>query len=252
MLDAGVALAWTALDAATEPALRADLISKDGAMRAGVTASRSATVAVKNRVQAVIKKQSATFIELAHDIHEHLELAFAEAYAAERITQVLEQEGFTIRTGIGDLATAFAATTGDGPLHLGFCAEYDALDEGIDHGCGHNLIAGAAVAAAVGVKPVAAELGLTVSVIGTPGEELLGLKDPPAGHLVAGKIVLLEAGIFDGMHAVLMLHPGPSPYWSSFHPRLASEYVRSSRRRRESVASTQQRPSSWSKRCVGR
>jgi hypothetical protein len=84
----------------------------------------------ENRVQAVIKKQSATFIELAHDIHEHLELAFAEARAAERLTQVLEQEGFTIRTGIGDLATAFAATTGDGPLHLGFCAEYDALDEG--------------------------------------------------------------------------------------------------------------------------
>ena len=25
--------------------------------------------------------------------------------------------------------------------------------------------------------------------------------------------MLLEAGIFDGMHAVLMLHPGPSPYW---------------------------------------
>jgi metal-dependent amidase/aminoacylase/carboxypeptidase family protein len=61
-----------------------------------------------------------------------------------------------------------------------------------------DAIAGAAVAAAVGVKPVAAELGLTVSVIGTPGEELLGLKDPPAGHLVSGKIVLLEAGIFDG------------------------------------------------------
>ncbi|HEX6760622.1 MAG TPA: hypothetical protein VF086_19765 [Propionibacteriaceae bacterium] len=33
MLDAGVALAWTALDAATEPALRAYLISKEGAMR---------------------------------------------------------------------------------------------------------------------------------------------------------------------------------------------------------------------------
>ncbi|HEY6687326.1 MAG TPA: M20/M25/M40 family metallo-hydrolase [Propionibacteriaceae bacterium] len=220
MLDAGVALAWTALDAATEPELRIYLLPKEGTARTGVTASESPTVAVKYQVHAAINQQRATFIELAHDIHQHPELAFAEAYAAERITQVLTQDGFTVRTGVGDLPTAFTATTGNGPLHVGFCAEYDALDEGIGHGCGHNLIAGAAVAAAVGLKPVAAELGLTVSVIGTPGEELLGLKDPPAGHLVSGKIVLLEAGVFDGLHAVLMLHPGPSPY-SEFIPSQA-------------------------------
>jgi metal-dependent amidase/aminoacylase/carboxypeptidase family protein len=167
MLDAGAALAWTALDAAAEPALKAYLLSRQHSTKAGTSASGSATVAVKDRVHAAINQHAATFIELAHDIHEHPELAFAEAYAADRITQVLAQEGFMVRSGVGDLPTAFLATTGDGPLHIGFCAEYDALDEGIGHGCGHNLIAGSAVAAAVGLKPVADELGLTVSVIGT-------------------------------------------------------------------------------------
>jgi hypothetical protein len=37
--------------------------------------------------------------------------------------------------------------------------------------------------------------------------------------------VLLEAGIFDGMHAVLMLHPGPSPYWE-FIPSQAGIRIR--------------------------
>jgi metal-dependent amidase/aminoacylase/carboxypeptidase family protein len=176
-------------------------------------AATSAGVTIKNRVRATINERRKTFIELAHDIHQRPELAFSETYAAHRITSVLSQEGFTVLRGVGGLPTAFTATTGDGPLHVAFCAEYDALDEGIGHGCGHNLIAGAAVAAAVGLKVSTAELGMTVSVIGTPGEELLGLKDPPSGHAVSGKIVLLEAGVFNGIHAVLMLHPGASPYW---------------------------------------
>jgi metal-dependent amidase/aminoacylase/carboxypeptidase family protein len=37
----------------------------------------------------------------------------------------------------------------------------------------------------------------TVSCIGTPGEEGAG-----------GKVVLLEAGVFDGVDAALMFHPG--------------------------------------------
>lgn len=54
-----------------------------------MTASESPTVAVKDEVHAAINQQRATFIELAYDIHQHPELAFAEAYAAERITQVV-------------------------------------------------------------------------------------------------------------------------------------------------------------------
>ena len=45
---------------------------------------------------------------------------------------------------------------------------------------------------------VADDVGLTVSVIGTPAEEGGG-----------GKILLLERGAFDGVHAAMMVHPAP-------------------------------------------
>jgi metal-dependent amidase/aminoacylase/carboxypeptidase family protein len=180
---------------------------------------------LKDQAQATIEEQSGAFVRLAHDIHAHPELAFSEHYAAARITELLADEGFDVRLGVFGLPTAFIASVGDGPLHIAFCAEYDALDDGIGHGCGHNLIAGAAVAAAVGLQGLVREVGLKVSVIGTPGEELIGLKEPPAGHLVEGKIALLEAGAFDDVHAALMVHPGATPY-SEFIPSVAGQRLR--------------------------
>lgn len=168
-----------------------------------VTVSR-----LKDEVRAAIEERSGAFVRLAHDIHAHSELALAEEYAAERITDVLVDEGFTVLWGVVGVPTAFVASLGNGSLHIAFCAERDALDDDIGHGCRHNLIAGVAVAAAVGLKGIVDEVGLTVSVIGTPGEELVGPKEPPAGHLVVGKIALLDAGAFCDIHAALMVHPG--------------------------------------------
>jgi amidohydrolase len=80
---------------------------------------------------------------------------------------------------------------------VAFDAEYDCLP-GIGHACGHNVIAATSAGAAIGAAAVADELGLTVKVIGTPAQELGG-----------GKILMLERGAFDGVHALLMAHPGP-------------------------------------------
>ncbi|MFC4113957.1 hypothetical protein [Nonomuraea zeae] len=58
-----------------------------------------------------------------------------------------------------------------GPLHVGICAEYDALP-GIGHACGHNVIAAAAaVGAGAALAGLSDDLGLTVTVLGTPAEE---------------------------------------------------------------------------------
>ena len=77
------------------------------------------------------------------------------------------------------------------------CAEYDALP-GIGHACGHNIIAASAVGAALALADVADELGLTVSLVGTPAEEFGG-----------GKVLLLNAGMFDDLALAVMVHPGP-------------------------------------------
>lgn len=75
------------------------------------------------------------------------------------------------------------------------CVEYDALP-GIGHGCGHHLIAGASLGAALALSDRVAELDVTLQVIGTPAEEHGG-----------GKQLLIERGVFDGVHLSLMSHP---------------------------------------------
>ena len=81
---------------------------------------------------------------------------------------------------------------------LAVCAEYDALP-GVGHACGHNIIAAAAVGAGLGLAGLADELGLTVRVLGTPAEEGGG-----------GKITMLENGVFEDVHAAMMIHPWPT------------------------------------------
>lgn len=201
----------------------------------------SAASMAKNQVQQTLHGYRDQVVDLAHAIHAHPQLAFAETDAATRIVAFLAEAGFAVRTGVYSIPTAFIATVGSGPLHLAFCAEYDALpatvlsdrskhmefsmvqphaarqDAFCLHACGHNLIAGAAVAAAIGLRDIVDAAKITVSVFGTPGEELLGLPEPPVGFLAAGKIALLEAGAFAGVHAAFMLHPAPTP-WGFFMP----------------------------------
>ncbi len=138
-------------------------------------------------------------IALSHRIHAHPEVGFEEEKAASWLSETLADAGFSVETGICDLPTAFIARAGSGPLHIGICAEYDSLP-GIGHACGHNIIAAASVGAGIAAAKVADEVGLTVSVIGTPAEEVCD---------AGGKILLLERGAFEGMHAAMMVHPAP-------------------------------------------
>ena len=143
--------------------------------------------------------EEAGLIELSHRIHAHPELGFEEEKAARWLCESLDAVGFEVEQGICDLPTAFRATVGSGPLHIGICAEYDSLP-GIGHACGHNIIAASAVGAALAAAKVADEVGLTISVIGTPAEEV--------GN-ASGKILMLERGGFEGIHAAMMVHPAP-------------------------------------------
>ena len=138
-------------------------------------------------------------IALSHRIHATPEIGFEEERAAQWLSETLADAGFSVETGICDLPTAFMARAGSGPLHIGICAEYDSLP-GIGHACGHNIIAAASVGAGIAAAKIADEVGLTVSVIGTPAEEVCD---------AGGKILLLERGAFEGLHAAMMVHPAP-------------------------------------------
>ncbi len=140
----------------------------------------------------------AKLVDLSHFVHAHPELGYEEFESAEATAALLENAGFSLERGIAGLPTAFRATYGSGSLHLVFCAEYDALPD-VGHACGHNIIAAASVGAGIGLAAVASELDLRVSVLGTPSEEGGG-----------GKIDLLNAGVFDDVHAAMMVHPWPT------------------------------------------
>jgi amidohydrolase len=137
-------------------------------------------------------------LALSRAIHAEPETAFAEHAASARVADLLEAAGFAVERGVCDLPTALTATYGEGDLTVGLCAEYDALPE-VGHACGHNLIASAAVGAAIALASVAGELGFRVKLLGTPAEEHGG-----------GKVLMLERGAFDDVTVAMMVHPGPT------------------------------------------
>ncbi|WP_326825693.1 amidohydrolase [Streptosporangium sp. NBC_01756] len=161
----------------------------------GGTPVSGASAEIHERIAEEIGRLSDDLIGLSLDLHAHPETAMNEKYAAGRLTEMLHRD-FTVEEGLGGLPTAFRGTAGSGAPVLAFLCEYDALP-GIGHGCGHNLIAAGGIGAAIALRRAAPELPGTVSCIGTPGEEGAG-----------GKVLLLEAGAFDGVDAALMFHPG--------------------------------------------
>ena len=158
----------------------------------------SAKDALANASNSAIETSKTDLFDLSKDVHAHPELNYEEYYSSNALARFLEQRDFNVERGIGGVETAFRATipggAGNGPT-IAVLAEYDALPE-IGHGCGHNLIAMAAMGAALGLQANATNLPGCIEIIGTPAEEGGG-----------GKIRLLEAGVFDGVDATLSSHP---------------------------------------------
>jgi len=151
---------------------------------------------LKTKVNEQIESQRRELIELSLKIHANPELGFKEKKASGWLTTYLEENGFQIEKGIGSLPTSFKALYGNGKPVIALLAEYDALPE-VGHACGHNIIAASAAGAGVACKCIVDDYGGTVAVFGTPAEELFG-----------GKVIMLQAGAFDGVDVAMMVHPG--------------------------------------------
>jgi amidohydrolase len=159
---------------------------------------------LKSDVTDAVDQMAEELWSLALQIHANPELAFKEEKAAAWLTSFLERQGCRVERGVGGLPTAFRAEiagAGAGPT-IAVMAEYDALP-GIGHACGHNVIATAGAGAGAALAVVASRLGSArlpfkgrIEVVGTPAEE--------GG---AGKVKLLDAGVFREVDAALMIHP---------------------------------------------
>ena len=151
---------------------------------------------------------------VAQKIWETPELALEEKRSSAALAAELEKEGFRVTWGAGGEATAFVATAGSGKPVVALLAEYDALpglsqaagkakkealqENGPGHGCGHNLLGTAAVAAAVAANRARVEQKLpgTIQLFGTPAEEQL-----------FGKTFMVRDGVFRDTDVVLAWHP---------------------------------------------
>ena len=151
---------------------------------------------LKSQIIRRVDEQRQSLVELSLNIHDNPEPGFKEEKAAAWLTNYLAKNGFDVENGISGFPTAFKATYGKSKPVIALLAEYDALP-GLGHACGHNIIAASSTGAAVASKSVVDDFGGMVTVVGTPAEELFG-----------GKIFMLERGAFDGIDAVMIVHPG--------------------------------------------
>jgi amidohydrolase len=155
----------------------------------------------KDKIAAAVDRIADELEQLSLRIHANPELAFHEEKAAGWLSEFLAAHGARVERGVGGLPTAFRATipgTGPGPT-IAILAEYDALP-GIGHACGHNVIAGAGAGAGAALAAALQTLPFPgrIQVIGTPAEE--------GG---AGKVKLMEAGVFGDVDAAMMIHGRP-------------------------------------------
>ncbi|EQC00098.1 M20 family metallopeptidase [Photorhabdus temperata] len=165
-------------------------------------------------IHEYIDQRQSDFIHLSDKIWEHPETRFEETFSAELLANALENEGFAVQRGAGNIETAFIASYGSGHPVISLLGEYDALaglnqkagccepnpvvKNGNGHGCGHHLLGTAALAAAFTVKAWLQknQRSGTVRFYGCPGEE--------GG---SGKTFMVREGLFDDVDAAITWHP---------------------------------------------
>ena len=152
---------------------------------------------------------------LTDRIWDYAEPSFCETRSAEALCDLLAGNGFAVEMGGAHMPSAFVAGWGTGRPRIAVMCEYDATpgetQAPVSHPQAqagrlsgftdlHNGIGVASAAAAVAVAEAMRAHGINGSVVafGTPAEKLC-----------AGKPLMAQAGLFDGLDAVVAWHPRP-------------------------------------------
>ncbi len=151
--------------------------------------------AVKNAILSFVEGRGEELTAIAEELYRHPETGLREFRSAALLTDMLERNGFAVDRGIAGLETAFRARIGSSGPAIAILAEMDALPE-MGHACGHNIIAAAAVGAALALGHALPPDAARIVVLGTPAEEL-GI----------GKIELVRKGALDDVDFAMMVHP---------------------------------------------
>lgn len=176
----------------------------------------------RHRLSEIIEEKRQKLIQVSDKIWSYAELGFQEDKSAQLLCETLEEEGFSVTKGVGNIDTAFIGSFGSGKPIIAFLGEFDALSglsqsggvpqynpvekDGNGHGCGHNLLGTGSLAAAMSLRYYMEENNIegTIRYYGCPGEEIGG-----------GKTFMVREGLFDDVDVALTWHPGTRNYvWS--------------------------------------
>jgi metal-dependent amidase/aminoacylase/carboxypeptidase family protein len=165
------------------------------------------------RVLAAVEDKASLARSVIDFVHEHPELGHEEHRCASYLVDALAGAGLAAELGAGGMETAFRAVLQGGRpgRTVGIVALYDAVPAVTDdgsirptHSCGHGPIAGSVVAAAAALAELRAELAGSIVVIGCPSDEIHAPGTVARG---GGKLLSLEAGLWDNVDAALYCHP---------------------------------------------
>jgi len=159
---------------------------------------------------SVIVKKYGT---ISDAIWNYAELGMQEFKSSALLIKTLEEAGFKVEKDVAGMPTCFVGTFGSGKPVIGILGEFDALPtlsqealnplqkpivEGAPgHGCGHNMMGTAGIAAAIAVKKSMEmnKLQGTIKFFGSPAEET-----------VISRPYMVRAGVFKDVDAVIDNH----------------------------------------------
>jgi len=148
-------------------------------------------------------------------IYSFSEIGFQEFKTIDLIENTLTAAGFEVETGVAGMPTAYMATYGSGRPVLGLMSDFDGVPGTSQrpvslvhdplvpgapgHGEGHNSNQPTLIGAALAVKEIKERNNLpgTIVVYGGPAEEMLASR----GYMV-------NAGLFEGVDAIIDVHIG--------------------------------------------
>jgi len=170
-------------------------------------------VSLSKNVIDWLEKNREEFITISDQIWSYAEIGLLEEKSSNLLAYTLEEAGFKVERGVAFMPTAFIASYGTEKPVIAILGEYDALPglsqntepikkplkEGAPgHGCGHNLLGVAGLAAALAIKE-AIKSGKVIGTIlyyGCPAEENV---DAKAG--------MVKEGYFKDVDISLTWHP---------------------------------------------
>lgn len=138
----------------------------------------------KNTICTLVDKYQPDFESISSYLFDNPELGGEEYLSSAYIINILKEHNFVVKEPYKTLPTAIVASYINNPSYenYAFIAEYDALpgygEDGCNnaHACGHNWIAATMTGCAIVLSKISKELGINVTLIGTPAEETFGAK----------------------------------------------------------------------------